>query len=114
MNALEKTHIGPLTLKNHIFMAPVKTAMCLPGGARNVVIRRPVSRASAPGKSTLFQWLTGETPDPVLVHKTQSAMAVVREPRVDDLCKIYHPISYIGKGGCIKPELHCQITRQSR
>ncbi|MHB0957741.1 MAG: DUF933 domain-containing protein [Pirellulaceae bacterium] len=43
------------------------------------------------GKSTLFHWLTGETPDPVLVHKTQSAMAVVPEPRVQELCQIYHP-----------------------
>jgi ribosome-binding ATPase YchF (GTP1/OBG family) len=43
------------------------------------------------GKSTLFHWLTGESPDPILVHKTQSAMAVVPEPRVHDLCQIYHP-----------------------
>ncbi|MHB8974268.1 MAG: DUF933 domain-containing protein [Pirellulaceae bacterium] len=43
------------------------------------------------GKSTLFHWLTGETPDPILVHKTQSAMATVPEPRVHDLCQIYHP-----------------------
>ena len=37
------------------------------------------------GKSTLFQWLTDEVPDPALAHKTQSAMAVVPEPRVDEL-----------------------------
>ena len=43
------------------------------------------------GKSSLFHWLTGESPDPVLVHKTQSAMAIVPEPRVHDLCQIYHP-----------------------
>jgi ribosome-binding ATPase YchF (GTP1/OBG family) len=43
------------------------------------------------GKSTLFQWLTGETPDPSLVHKTQSAMAVIPETRVADLCQIYQP-----------------------
>lgn len=43
------------------------------------------------GKSTLFHWLTGERPDPVLVHKTQSAMATVPEPRVAELCQIYHP-----------------------
>jgi ribosome-binding ATPase YchF (GTP1/OBG family) len=43
------------------------------------------------GKSTLFHWLTGEPPDPVLVHKTQSAMAAVPEPRLHELCKIYHP-----------------------
>ncbi len=43
------------------------------------------------GKSTLFQWLTGEQPDPALVHKTQSAMATVPEPHVENLCGIYHP-----------------------
>ena len=43
------------------------------------------------GKSSLFQWLTDETPDPALAHKTQSAMAVVPEPRVADLCAIYQP-----------------------
>ena len=43
------------------------------------------------GKSTLFHWLTGVAPDPVLVHKTQSAMATVPEPRVQALCQIYHP-----------------------
>ncbi len=43
------------------------------------------------GKSTLFQWLTGEQPDLVLAQKTKSAMCAVPEPRVDDLCRIYHP-----------------------
>ncbi len=43
------------------------------------------------GKSTLFHWLTGEQPDPGLVHKTQSAMATVPEPHVEGLCGIYHP-----------------------
>jgi len=43
------------------------------------------------GKSTLFHWLTGEQPDPVLVNKTQSAMAAVPDPRVEQLCQIYHP-----------------------
>ncbi len=43
------------------------------------------------GKSTLFHWLTGERPDPVLVHRTQSAMATVPDPRVDALRQIYHP-----------------------
>ncbi len=43
------------------------------------------------GKSTLFHWLTGEKPDPVLVHKTQAAMAAVPEPRVEALCQIYKP-----------------------
>ncbi len=43
------------------------------------------------GKSTLFQWLTGETPDPARAHESQTAMAPVPEPRVDALCGIYHP-----------------------
>lgn len=43
------------------------------------------------GKSTLFHWLTGERPDPVLAHRTQSAMATVPEPRVEQLRQIYHP-----------------------
>lgn len=43
------------------------------------------------GKSMLFHWLTGEAPDPGLVHRTQSAMATVPEPRVAELCAIYEP-----------------------
>jgi hypothetical protein len=43
------------------------------------------------GKSTLFEWLTGVTPDPAASHSGQSAMATVPEPRVDALCQIYHP-----------------------
>ena len=43
------------------------------------------------GKSTLFEWLTGEAADPSHAHTTQSAMAVVPEPRVEPLCKVYNP-----------------------
>ncbi|NLF10111.1 MAG: redox-regulated ATPase YchF, partial [Pirellulaceae bacterium] len=43
------------------------------------------------GKSTLFHWLTGVAPDPALGHVGQSAMAVIPEPRVAQLCEIYHP-----------------------
>jgi ribosome-binding ATPase len=43
------------------------------------------------GKSTLFEWLTGVKPDPAVAHVGQSAMAPVPEPRVQDLCEIYHP-----------------------
>ena len=43
------------------------------------------------GKSTVFEWLTGVRPDPALAHTAQSAMAVIPEPRVEGLCKIYHP-----------------------
>jgi len=43
------------------------------------------------GKSTLFHWLTGISPDPSLAHTTQSAMATIPDPRVAQLCKIYQP-----------------------
>ena len=43
------------------------------------------------GKSTLFEWLTGEQPDPSLAHASQSAMATVTDPRVEPLCQIYQP-----------------------
>jgi len=43
------------------------------------------------GKSTLFEWLTGVKPDPAVAHIGQSAMAAVPEPRVQQLCGIYHP-----------------------
>lgn len=43
------------------------------------------------GKSTLFQWLTGVTPDPSLSHTAQSAMAEVPDDRVQRLCGIYQP-----------------------
>jgi ribosome-binding ATPase len=43
------------------------------------------------GKSTLFHWLTGVAPDPALAHTGQSAMATIPEPRVEQLCQIYHP-----------------------
>ena len=43
------------------------------------------------GKSTLFQWVTGEEADPALAHRCQSAMATVPEPRVEALRKVYSP-----------------------
>lgn len=43
------------------------------------------------GKSTLFHWLTGIAPDPAHSHLTQAAMATVVDPRVAQLCEIYHP-----------------------
>jgi ribosome-binding ATPase len=43
------------------------------------------------GKSTLFHWLTGVASDPALAHLGQSAMAPIPEPRVEQLCQIYHP-----------------------
>lgn len=46
---------------------------------------------SGSGKSSLFSWLSGETPDPSASHSSQSAMASIPEPRLDALCKIYNP-----------------------
>src|SRR6185295_6152662 len=43
------------------------------------------------GKSALFEWLAGVKPDPALAHVSQSAMAAVPEPRIEQLCEIYHP-----------------------
>lgn len=43
------------------------------------------------GKSTLFEWLTGETADPAQAHRAQNAMATVPEQRVEPLCQIYQP-----------------------
>ena len=43
------------------------------------------------GKSTLFHWLTGESPDPALAHTSQSAMAVIPDERVAGLCDVYSP-----------------------
>ncbi len=43
------------------------------------------------GKSTLFEWLTGQKPDPALAHASQSAMTPVPDDRVEPLCKVYHP-----------------------
>lgn len=43
------------------------------------------------GKTTLFEWLTGQAPDLSLRHATQSAMATVPDGRVAALCDIYKP-----------------------
>ncbi len=43
------------------------------------------------GKSTVFEWMTGQKPDPALGHTAQSAMAVIPEPRIEGLCRIYKP-----------------------
>lgn len=43
------------------------------------------------GKSTLFEWLTSVAPDPALSHTTQTAMATIPEPRLQQLAEIYHP-----------------------
>jgi len=43
------------------------------------------------GKSTLFEWLTGEASDPALAHTTQAAMATIEDSRVVPLAEIYQP-----------------------
>lgn len=43
------------------------------------------------GKSTLFGWLSGVQPDPAQAFAAQHAMATVHDPRVGQLCEIYHP-----------------------
>ncbi|MBN2022951.1 MAG: redox-regulated ATPase YchF [Pirellulales bacterium] len=43
------------------------------------------------GKSTLFEWLTGVAPDPAHAHSGQTAMAEIRDPRMDQMAAIYHP-----------------------
>jgi len=43
------------------------------------------------GKSTLFEWLTSVASDPAQSHTAQNAMATIPEPRIEQLCEIYHP-----------------------
>ena len=43
------------------------------------------------GKSTLFEWLTGEAADPALSHQGQAAMAPVPDERIEKLTAIYEP-----------------------
>ncbi|MFZ5829329.1 MAG: DUF933 domain-containing protein [Planctomycetota bacterium] len=43
------------------------------------------------GKSSLFHWLTGVKPDPALAHAGQAAMVPIPDPRIAQLCEIYHP-----------------------
>ncbi len=43
------------------------------------------------GKSSLFQWLTGIAPDLSVSHSGQAATAIVPDPRVDELARIYQP-----------------------
>jgi ribosome-binding ATPase YchF (GTP1/OBG family) len=43
------------------------------------------------GKSSLFQWLTGVAPDLGAVRSGQSGMCPIPDPRIGQLCEIYHP-----------------------
>src|SRR5947209_10771680 len=46
---------------------------------------------SGGGKGTLFQLLTGATPDPGKVHSGQVAVATLNDPRLDFLWELYRP-----------------------
>src|SRR5439155_1495307 len=46
---------------------------------------------SGSGKSTIFQWLTGEAPDPAKVQQGQMAMADVPDERLDKLGAYFKP-----------------------
>ena len=43
------------------------------------------------GKSTVFEWLTGETPDPAKVHQGQTATADVPDERLAKIAAIMKP-----------------------
>jgi ribosome-binding ATPase len=43
------------------------------------------------GKSSFFEWITGQAADPALAHTMQAAMVAVPDARVAELCQIYHP-----------------------
>src|SRR4051795_5235305 len=43
------------------------------------------------GKSTLFELLTGATPDPGKVHTGQVGMATLHDPRLDFLAELHRP-----------------------
>lgn len=46
---------------------------------------------SGTGKSTLFQLMTGASPDPSKVHAGQVGMAIVADPRLDFLAELHKP-----------------------
>jgi GTP-binding protein YchF len=43
------------------------------------------------GKSTLFELLTGATPDPARIHSGQVGIATLTDPRLDFLAAMHHP-----------------------
>ncbi len=43
------------------------------------------------GKSTFFSWLTGVETDPAKGHLGQSAVCLIPDERIDELCKVYNP-----------------------
>jgi ribosome-binding ATPase YchF (GTP1/OBG family) len=46
---------------------------------------------SGSGKSTVFQWLTGATPDPAKIQQGQAAMADVPDDRLRTIAEVYKP-----------------------
>src|SRR5215213_2026423 len=46
---------------------------------------------SGTGKSTVFEWLTGETPDPAKVQQGQTAMADVPDERLAKVAAVIKP-----------------------
>jgi len=54
MTILQKTQLGPLLLKNRFFMAPVKTAMCMPGGIVTPQILRYYERMAKGGVAAII------------------------------------------------------------
>ena len=43
------------------------------------------------GKSTVFELLTGATPDPARIHSGQVGIATLTDPRIDFLAAMHHP-----------------------
>ena len=43
------------------------------------------------GKSTLFELLTGTTPDPGRIHAGQAGVATLTDPRLDFLATLHKP-----------------------
>jgi len=54
MTILQEMQLGSLSLKNHFFMAPVKTAMCMPGGIVTPQILRYYERMAKGGVAAII------------------------------------------------------------
>ena len=58
---------------------------------RESVMRVGLVGFAGSGKSTLFQLLTGATPDPGKVHAGQVGVATLADPRLDFLAALHKP-----------------------
>src|SRR5262249_51803392 len=58
---------------------------------RDVRMRVGLVGFSGGGKSTVFQLLTGATPDPGKVHSGQVGIATLADPRLDFLAALHKP-----------------------